>query len=336
MLSTFSRKAITVLRKLFTTLLLLLLVLVAVYSAIHIRAVEQLQQQWQHSQVEPLPELGSSKSLRITPLVNWHRDNNSLKTEAGVSYLIETDQQRLLFDVGFNQKSEVVTPIQHNMKQLGLELNSIDTVFISHNHLDHSGGQSWVSQNTFSLGQQQTALGNTRIFAIPPVQYPSSKVTQVNEAMPIGEGLASIGPIKRRLFMGEIEEQALAVHLEGKGMVLVVGCGHQTLEKILQRYDQLFEQPLYGIVGDLHYPYPSGRLTLLGINLQRYLASGTGPWNPISEADIRRDMALLADRNLKLIALGGHDTSDEVIGWFKQQFGNRYQHVKVGKVIEVQ
>lgn len=315
--------------------LLLLLTAVAVYALVHIRAVEKVEREWQKNRVERLPNFGATQGLRITPLVNWHALDPDLKTEAGVSYLIQTDQHQLLFDVGFNQKDAQLSPLQHNMDALGIELDAIDTLFISHNHLDHAGGQSWVDQGSFSLGQQQLALGETRIFALPPLQYPGSRVQHVTKPMIIGDGLASIGPISRQLFMGAIDEQALAINVAGKGIVLVVGCGHQTLAKILQRYDQLFDQPLYGIVGDLHYPLPDGRLSLFGINLQRYLASGSGPWNPIVETDVRADIARLDQRGLGVIGLGGHDTSDVVIGWFKNVFGQRYHPVRVGDTIVI-
>ena len=40
--------------------------------------------------------------------------------------------------------------------------------------------------------------------------------------------------------------------------------------------------------------------------------------------------------HLGLIALGGHDTSDEVIAWAAARFGERWQHVKVGQAIVIQ
>jgi len=314
--------------------LCLLLALVAIYTVRHIKAVERVERDWQANRVERLGDFGSTQQLSITPLVNWHAAVANLKTEAGVSYLIETDKQRLLFDVGYNQQAEPLSPLQHNMQAMGLEWESIDTLFFSHHHLDHAGGQSWVDAGSFSPGAGQPSLGSTQIFAPTPLHYPGSQVRLVDKPAVIGQGLASIGPIKRRLFMGEIEEQALAINVAGKGIVLVVGCGHQTLPKILQRYDQLFDQPLYGIVGDLHYPLPDGRLTLFGINLQRYLASGSGPWNPISEADVRADMDRLKQRELGVIGLGGHDTSDVVISWFQHYFGQAYRPVRAGEAIE--
>lgn len=72
------------------------------------------------------------------------------------------------------------------------------------------------------------------------------------------------------------------MNVEGKGIVLIVGCGHQTIPKLLKRYDDVFDEPLYGIVGGLHFPVPEGRLKLLGLDVQRRLASGEGIFSPIS------------------------------------------------------
>ncbi len=296
---------------------------------------ELVKEQWLQSTPEKIVNLGSTKTLSILPLVNWHTANDSLKGEAGVSYLIKTDNQTIMFDVGFNREGESPSPLQHNMKQLGVDLDDIDTLFLSHHHLDHSGGQGWVNKNTFSLGVEQVELSDKKIFATSKLEYPNAKVTAIPNASVIGEGIASIGAISRQLFMGRIEEQALAINVQGKGLVLIVGCGHQTLPKILQRTEQVFDEPIYGLVGDLHYPVPMGRLSLLGLNLQRIFASGDGPLEQIDQQTIDDDIDRLKQLNPGVIGLGGHDTSDEVIERFNQEFAQRYQHVRVGQWITI-
>jgi len=296
---------------------------------------ELVKKQWLQSTPEKIVNLGSTKTLSILPLVNWHTANDSLKGEAGVSYLIKTDNQTIMFDVGFNREGESPSPLQHNMKQLGVDLDDIDTLFLSHHHLDHSGGQGWVNKNTFSLGVEQVELSDKKIFATSKLEYPNAKVTAIPNASVIGEGIASIGAISRQLFMGRIEEQALAINVQGKGLVLIVGCGHQTLPKILQRTEQVFDEPIYGLVGDLHYPVPMGRLSLLGLNLQRIFASGDGPLEQIDQQTIDDDIDRLKQLNPGVIGLGGHDTSDEVIERFNQEFAQRYQHVRVGQWITI-
>ena len=305
------------------------------YALVFKPGLEDVEKSWQSHQPNKIVDFGSTKTLSILPLVNWKTSDGRFKGEAGVSYLIKTDHQTLLFDVGFNAKGESPSPLQHNMAELGIQLSEIDTLFLSHHHLDHSGGQTWVNKNTFSLGNEQVDLVGKKIFSPVPVQYPSVDVQVIPDASIVGPGLASIGAISRQLFMGRIEEQALAINVEGKGLVLIVGCGHQTLAKILQRTDQVFEQPLYGLVGDLHYPVPEGRLELLGLNLQRIFASGQGPLQPIQQATITKEMKMLKALTPSLVALGSHDTSDQVIEDFSQLFGEAYRYVRVGEWINL-
>jgi metal-dependent hydrolase (beta-lactamase superfamily II) len=313
-----------------------LIVLLVVYRGITYRIGQDvIEEEWLREKPSAITNFGSTKSLSILPLVNWHTRDGSLKGEAGVSYLIKTDNNTILFDVGFNQQAQSPSPIEHNMQQLGVSLKSIDTVFISHAHLDHSGGQQWVNKNTFSMGLKQVDLSDKKIYSPTPMTYPNNEVNIIPEATVIAPGIASLGAISRQLVMGKIEEQALVINVQGKGLVLIVGCGHQTVPKIIQRVEEVFSDNLYGIIGDLHYPVPEGRLSLFGINLQRYLASGDGPHNPMTFEIMDKELNLMKDAGISLIALGGHDTSDEVIAHFSETFGDGYQYVKVGSVIDV-
>jgi 7,8-dihydropterin-6-yl-methyl-4-(beta-D-ribofuranosyl)aminobenzene 5'-phosphate synthase len=321
---------------LFTMMLIIALSLVAYYVLIFQSGLVEVEKEWQSSQPNKITDFGSTKKLSILPLVNWKTSDTRFKGEAGVSYLIKTDQQTVLFDVGFNANRESPSPLQHNMAELGIKLSEIDTLFLSHHHLDHSGGQHWVNNNTFSLGNEQVDLANKKIFSPVPIKYPNVDVQVIPDASIVGPGLASIGAISRQLFMGSISEQALAINVEGKGLVLVVGCGHQTLPKILQRTSRVFDQPIYGLVGDLHYPVPEGRLELLGINLQQIFASGEGPLQPITQATITKEMKMLKALGPSLVALGSHDTSDQVIEDFSQLFGETYRYVEVGKWITLE
>ncbi|MBW2162646.1 MAG: hypothetical protein JRH14_22260, partial [Deltaproteobacteria bacterium] len=80
---------------------------------------------------------------------------------------------------------------------------------------------------------------------------------------------------------------------------------------------------------------PEGRLKLLGLNAQRLLASGSGMLSPITMDEVTEEMNELRRRNLGLIGVGGHDSSDEVIAMFEETFGDAYRHVRVGERIVV-
>jgi len=283
----------------------------------------------------PMGAFGATRTLSILPLIDWHTSGPELRGEMGVSYLIETDEHRILFDVGQNATQESPSPLELNMKALGVALDSVDTVFISHNHFDHVGGRQRQKDRTFSVGLEQVPLPSVRAFVPIPMTYPGLSPIHAGDPTRIGEGVATTGTIPRQLVFGWIDEQALVVHVADRGAILIVGCGHQTIPKLLERYDQVFSEPLYGIVGGLHFPVPEGRLKVLGLNAQRILASGTGMFSPIAMDAVKEQMNELRARNLELVGVGGHDSSDEVIAMFNDTFGDAYRHVRVGERIAV-
>ncbi len=75
-------------------------------------------------------------------------------------------------------------------------------------------------------------------------------------------------------------EQALAVNVAGKGIVLIIGCGHQTLERAVARTEALFDEPLYGVIGGLHFPVTGSRIRG---GVQRVIGTGKPPWQFIEQ-----------------------------------------------------
>jgi metal-dependent hydrolase (beta-lactamase superfamily II) len=320
-----------------TTIVVALVIAVA-FTFLQIRldqGIAETDRLWQEVPSTRLTNLGSTRSLSILPLVDWHSDRPDLRGEAGVSYLVRTDSNAILFDVGFNQQNTDPSPLQHNMAALGIGIDDFDTIVISHNHPDHVGGMSWARRATFSLGPRQIDLSGKRAFTPVPMTYPG--IAPVHSPAPrvLGKGVATVGTIARQLFIGHVEEQALAVNVRGRGLVLIVGCGHQTLPKILDRTAAIFGERIYGLVGGLHYPVPAGRGRIFGLDVQRLLASGNGPFDPLTEKQVRAEIELLRKQAPGLVALGGHDSSDAVIEWFRGAFGPAYRDVRVGEWIKI-
>ena len=60
--------------------------------------------------------------------------STDLKAEAGLSLLIKTGKQTILFDTGSSGA------FADNAEKLGVDLTTVDFVVISHAHFDHTGG----------------------------------------------------------------------------------------------------------------------------------------------------------------------------------------------------
>jgi 7,8-dihydropterin-6-yl-methyl-4-(beta-D-ribofuranosyl)aminobenzene 5'-phosphate synthase len=289
----------------------------------------QADRAWSRATVSKLSGVGSTRSLAILPLVDWFVARPDLRGEAGVSYLIRTDRRTILMDTGLNLGRADPSPLLHNMRALGVSLADIDTVVISHRHADHVGGLGWLRRKTFSLGNKQLPLDGKQLIVPTPMTYPGAVVRCAPEPTVVAPGVATTGTIRAQLYVGRIDEHALAVRVEGKGIVLVVGCGHQTLPRILERAGQLFEEPVYGVVGGLHYPFPRGRLQTFGLDLQNLLVYG--PLRGPRLVDVRRDVRRLAEHHPAWVSLSAHDSSDEMIREFRQDFPGVYRDLKVGE-----
>ena len=280
--------------------------------------------------VAKLTDLGSTRTLEILPLVDWNVASSSLRGEAGVSYLIRTDRSTILFDVGGNLEGSDPSPLVANMRQLGIKLADIDTIVISHNHSDHVGGLQYAMQRTFSLDSKQGDLQGKRVYVTIPMTYPGIEPVVVRAPAVIAPGVATTGPIPTKIYMGPVNEQALAIQVEGKGVVLIVGCGHQGLSRLLDRTAELFDAPLYGVIGGMHYPVPRGRfIGKDGRDTQRWASYGpeTGP----TPEDVQRDIDLLAGRGPQWVSISAHDSSDEMIDLFRTKFGARFHNLRVGE-----
>ena len=138
-----------------------------------------------------------------------------------------------------------------------------------------------------------------------------------------------MGPIPRQLFfLGWTPEQSLAIHVEGKGIVLIIGCGHPTLQRIVERAEMLFDEPIYGIIGGLHYPVTASRAERFGLPAQMFLGTGKWPWDPINEDDVNEAIASLQARQPSLVSLSPHDSCDWSLNAFRQAFGPAYQDLR--------
>ncbi len=297
-------------------------------------AKQKAEQQWERYKFQKIKNLGSTKTLEILPLIDWHSNRDDLKVELGVSYLIKTDEESILFDVGLNSVQRDPSPLLINMKQLGISLEDFNIIVISHNHGDHVGGGKWVKNKTFSLTANQIDLGDKKVYTPIPMSYPGLIPICSEKPMILAKGVATIGTISNSLFLFGLEkEQALAINVEGKGLVIVVGCGHQTLPKIIERTEVLFDEPIYGLIGGLHYPVNGGPIEIMGWFPHKMLGTGKLPWNPITMEELQENIEFLKKRNPKIVALSAHDSSEVSIKAFNDAFPEASKDINVGERI---
>ena len=301
---------------------------------------EKTEFDWQRSVPKRISNWGSTKTLKILPLVDWEKSREGLEVEPGVSYLIKTDEKAILFDVGLNAKMSHPSPLLHNMDALGISLNDFDAIVISHNHHDHVGGGKWAKEHTFSLSSHQMDLGQKTVYTPIPMTYPGLQPIHAENPTIISAGVSTIGIISNYLFqtkenMGYIREQALAINVEEKGIVLVVGCGHQTLQKIIERTEALFEEPIYGLIGGLHYAVNGGPFKVFGMYPHQYFGTWKLPWQPITKEELQGCIQFLKERNLKVIGISPHDSSQTSLTAFRKAFPTEYVEIKVGQIINI-
>lgn len=167
--------------------------------------------------------------MKITIIYDNTSRNPELLADWGWSCLVEISGRKILFDTGGNGKI-----LLDNMLALNIDPASIDDVVISHSDFDHIGGLS-----TF-LNANSKAVVHIPI-SFRGIRY-SNKVIYYDKPTKIYEGIYLSGELGER-------EQSLAVKTE-KGLILVVGCGHPGVGKIMRSLSQFGE--IYAIVGGLH------------------------------------------------------------------------------------
>lgn len=261
-------------------------------------------------------EIGETSRLEILPLYE-KAGQDGLQSGHGVSYLIRTDEAVILFDLGNNLTAASPSPLQLNMDRLGISLEEIDMIVLSHNHPDHVGGQNWWTEKTFSMdGMTQPSLGDTQVYIPEEMTYPEIEPTLAEMPTLLSDGIATTGiisfaqPFPIWLAIPKGDEQALAVNVSGKGIILITGCGHMGLESLLTRAETVFDAPVVGVVGGLHY----GNADMASLQAEVQLVRGLDP---------------------VVVALSPHDSSATILDGFAQEFQDAYEYISVGEPIAI-
>ena len=129
---------------------------------------------------------------------------------------------------------------------------------------------------------------------------------------------------------GLTEEQALLARIKDKGLVVFTGCGHPTIEVVLEMVRRLSNEPLYVIGGGLHFPVTGGRGNRAGIQFQTIFGTGNPPWQQIVDEDLSRTIAAINSADPKRVYLSGHDTCDYSLDRMKKELNAETEVLKAG------
>jgi 7,8-dihydropterin-6-yl-methyl-4-(beta-D-ribofuranosyl)aminobenzene 5'-phosphate synthase len=279
-----------------------------------------------------LTDLGEVDSVSILPLVERLSPDAGLVGEPGLSYLVRTPQAALVFDCGLGAGKHR-SALASNAERLGVALQDVDAVVITHLHRDHVGGQRALSHRTFSFSSEPLEPQGVPAHVPLPMRHNRAEVVVTDKPRVIAQGVAVLPPLPRMLFWtGMIAEQALVVNVRGFGLVLVSGCGHPAIERILAATERSIDVPIAAVVGGMHLPVHA-----LGTPLVRQAVLGTPhwPWRPIDEDDAGKVVETIRQRGPKVVALSSHDSTPWTFELFARVFGERYRTLRVGEMLRI-
>ncbi|MBN2542188.1 MBL fold metallo-hydrolase [bacterium] len=168
--------------------------------------------------------------MRITLITDNTVYKKGLRSEWGFACLVEIENTpRILFDTGASGGV-----LLHNMEKLNIDPRSIDCVFISHNHWDHTGGlDDFLKLNS-----------NVKLYVPYYIStgYKKLEVIRVKDSVQVYENVFSTGELQGI-------EQSMAVKTD-KGVVVIVGCSHPGVGNILVGASD-FGNPI-ALIGGLH------------------------------------------------------------------------------------
>ena len=276
------------------------------------------------------PACAQTSTAQITVLYDAFGKTPTMQKDWGFSVYIEYGGKRILFDTGNN--SDIFA---HNVAAKGIDLTKLDFAVISHRHGDHTSGLNHLFKvnptvkiyapqenfgvfgaalpGTFYKRNEQLPTDMRYFDGKPPETvrfgspWPANNFTWVTKTTEIAPGFHLI------LLNGtwgvdlEVKELSLAIDTPD-GIVLVVGCSHPTIEKIVEAAKAATNKPIHLVVGGTH---------LL----------------PANEGQIRTITASLRDNlGVRFIA-PAHCTGEIAFPILKESFGDRYLYAGLGTTL---
>jgi 7,8-dihydropterin-6-yl-methyl-4-(beta-D-ribofuranosyl)aminobenzene 5'-phosphate synthase len=273
----------------------------------------------------PIARADSSKP-QITILYDAFGKDSAMQKDWGYASLVEYGGKRILFDSGNNPEL-----LAQNAKAKSVDLSKLDFVVMSHRHGDHMGGLAYLMKvnpnvkifapkegfgvyggdlpSSFyrkdpSLPSEQRYYGG----APPEVMrfgsaWPGANLQLVDKTVEIASDIYLISLVSDKPGTVELHELSLAIK-SPDGMVLVVGCSHPGVDKIVEAASAI-DPRIHLIAGGFHLVVAS-------------------------DADIQKIVTSLHDAFHVQYIAPGHCTGEPAFTALKKAFGDRYLFAGLG------
>jgi len=269
---------------------------------------------------------------RVTIIYDAFGKSSALKRGWGYSALVEYGGRRVLFDTGGG-----LDDFTFNADALGVDLARLDFVVLTHRHGDHTSGLHRVLKVNPSVRVYTPAEAAYFDTPVPPglaklIQrkvdtapedmhyyggqyperiasgspWPGAKFTQVRAPTEVLPGFWLFPTLSETPGTREMNEISMAVKTS-RGLVLMVGCSHPGIEKILEAASKI-DSRIYTVFGGFHLV-------------------------DVSDAEVSGMVGRFRDKWKLERAAPGHCTGEFAFSEFNRVFGPSFDHAGVGSVI---
>ena len=161
--------------------------------------------------------------------------DSRLRADEGFAVLIEQNGHTFMFDTGARGAI-----LLYNMQKLGVNPRSIEAIVLSHEHNDHTGGlQALLNNGNRPTVYVPSAFSSTFKKSVSD----QTKLVEVTDALAVFPGVYTTRPV------GSIIEQALVMDTRD-GIVVVAGCAHPGIVRIVRKAQKVIHGKISLLVGD--------------------------------------------------------------------------------------
>lgn len=173
--------------------------------------------------------------------------------EWGLSLFMEVNGVRILFDSGHKGT------FSQNADKLGVNLDEVDFIVLSHHHWDHTGGLRFHEFNTKKRLITHPRVPETVLAEQSLDLNANFEVTTSTKPVEFSPGIYFLGEIPRQTNYEKgtyqddpmPDDTAIAIKTD-KGTVIVTGCSHAGVCNIAGYAKKITGQKIYGAMGGFH------------------------------------------------------------------------------------